>query len=81
MATARHSARLGLAVSKKQVKRAVDRNRIKRLIREVFRHRRDSLKGYDLVVMAGPAVLRSDNRELAETLGRQFDKLVNRSAG
>ena len=30
-------SRLGLAIPKKMAKRAVDRNRIKRLIREVFR--------------------------------------------
>ena len=35
-------ARLGIAISKKQVKHAVKRNRIKRIVRETFR--RDCLK-------------------------------------
>ena len=48
------SARLGLAISKKNAKRAVDRNRIKRLIRESFRQNREKLPGIDLVVMAKP---------------------------
>jgi len=75
---ARPSARLGLALSKRQLKRAVDRNRIKRLIREVFRHRRNRLKGIDLVIMAGPAVLKANNNDLAKSLGSQLDKIVAR---
>jgi len=40
-------SRLGLAIAKKRAKRAVDRNRIKRIARESFRHNRVLLKGYD----------------------------------
>ena len=43
-------ARLGLVVGKKLLKRAVDRNRVKRIIREQFRLRRAGLPAYDLVV-------------------------------
>ncbi|MBE1162108.1 ribonuclease P protein component [Dyella acidiphila] len=58
-------ARLGLAVSKRVSKRAVERNRIKRLLRESFRRSRLKLPPLDLVVMAreqaagvpGPALL------------------------
>lgn len=45
-------ARLGLAISKRVSKRAVDRNRIKRLIRESFRRIRSQLPPLDLMVMA-----------------------------
>ena len=41
-------ARLGLAISKKCAKRAVDRNRIKRVTREWFRT--NDLRGMDVVV-------------------------------
>ena len=44
--------RLGLAISKRVSKRAVDRNRIKRLIRESFRRARLELPPVDLMVMA-----------------------------
>ena len=45
-------ARLGLAISKRVSKRAVERNRIKRLLRESFRRVRSQLQPLDLVVMA-----------------------------
>jgi ribonuclease P protein component len=44
--------RLGLAIPRKHIKRAVDRNRIKRLIRESFRQHQPLLHGLDVVVMA-----------------------------
>ena len=43
-------ARLGVVVGKKLLKRAVDRNRVKRIIREQFRVQRPSLPACDLVV-------------------------------
>lgn len=43
-------ARLGLVIGKKLLKRAVDRNRLKRILRERFRQRRIGLPAFDLVV-------------------------------
>ncbi|MFL2555778.1 MAG: ribonuclease P protein component [Gammaproteobacteria bacterium] len=44
-------ARLGLAISKKYIKKSVDRNRIKRIVRESFRLQKKNLKGIDVVVL------------------------------
>ncbi|HTM64213.1 MAG TPA: ribonuclease P protein component [Gammaproteobacteria bacterium] len=44
-------ARLGIIAGKKHLRHAVDRNRVRRVIREGFRHARAMLKGLDLVVM------------------------------
>lgn len=46
----REHARLGLAVPKRVVKRATERSRIKRVIRESFRHHRSRLPAADIVV-------------------------------
>ena len=43
-------ARLGLIVGKRQLKRAVDRNRVRRVLRETFRVRRSVLPAIDIVV-------------------------------
>ncbi len=44
--------RLGLAISKKNYRLAVDRNRFKRIAREVFRLHRQHLDSWGFVVMA-----------------------------
>ena len=43
-------ARIGIIASKRVAPRAVDRNRAKRLVREVFRAMRQRLSGIDVVV-------------------------------
>jgi len=48
------SARLGLAVSKKTAKKAVTRNKIKRIIRESFRLRKGQMRGLDIIIVAKP---------------------------
>jgi ribonuclease P protein component len=70
------SARLGLAISKKQARRAVDRNRLKRLTREVFRRHAVRHAGIDLVVMARSAALAADNHLLSAALTRHFSRLA-----
>lgn len=44
-------SRLGVIVAKKVIRRAVVRNRVKRLIRESFRRHQELLKGLDIVVL------------------------------
>src|SRR5574343_1088467 len=72
------SARLGLVIGKKQLKRAVDRNRVKRVIRDQFRRQRAELPAVDLAVrlmarpdeVRGPA-LAADFLALLERLKRR----------
>lgn len=68
-------ARLGLAISKKAARRAIDRNRLKRLVRESFRHHRADLPAVDIVVMARPAAVSQANATLARSLANIWEKL------
>ena len=67
-------ARLGLAVSRKVDPHAVGRNRIKRALRDVFRHHRAELAAGDYVVVARPPA-RDATREQLE---RHFLDLLRR---
>ena len=66
------TARLGLAVAKKQLKLAVSRNRFKRLTRESFRQHQNLIKGLDIVVVARSGALRKSNQELLELLAKNW---------
>ena len=66
--------RLGLVIGKKSVKLSVERNRIKRQIRETFRHHQVELAGWDIVIVARKGLADLENPELA----RQFAKLWKR---
>ncbi|SEI71300.1 ribonuclease P protein component [Frateuria terrea] len=68
-------ARLGLAISKRVSKRAVERNRIKRLVRESFRRARHGLPPIDLVVMAREAAAGVPGTELLVELDALWRRL------
>ncbi|HVJ39772.1 MAG TPA: ribonuclease P protein component [Stenotrophomonas sp.] len=68
-------ARLGMAVSRKVDKRAVGRNRIKRILRDSFRHLLPQLAGGDCVVVARSAAARASNEELRIA----FERILRRA--
>ena len=70
------NARLGLIVIKKTGgKLAVDRNRIKRVIRESFRHQQHQLDGLDIVVVTRSGANNVTNSDLRLELDKQWDRL------
>ncbi len=69
-----NNSTLGLAVSKKIHKRAVDRNLLKRLVRETFRLNQENLKGIELVVMTKNHA-KTDNHILTADLQSLFYKV------
>ncbi|MDX7991745.1 ribonuclease P protein component [Xenorhabdus sp. Reich] len=74
--------RIGLTVAKKNVKRAHERNRIKRLARESFRLNQHKLPSMDFVILVRKGVSELDNRELTEAFGklwRRHSRLVRAS--
>jgi ribonuclease P protein component, eubacterial len=68
-------ARLGLAISKRVSKRAVERNRIKRLVRESFRRVRHLLPPIDVMVMAREQAAGMPGSELLLEIDALWKKL------
>lgn len=69
------AARLGLAVSRRVSKRAVQRNRLKRLVRESFRRRRAMMPAVDVLVIARSAAVSCGGAELLADLALLWSKL------
>ena len=69
------AGRLGLAIAKKRVKRATDRNRIKRIVRESFRHHQIPLSGKDIIVLAQDMTGNADNTNLFKSLEKHWQQL------
>ncbi|QQD18295.1 ribonuclease P protein component [Spongiibacter nanhainus] len=78
---ARHNSlphpRLGLVIAKRNVRLAVERNRVKRVVRETFRQQQHHLVGIDVIVLARRGVDKLDNQRLHDmclSLWRQLEK-------
>lgn len=71
------NARLGIVASKKILPRAVDRNRIKRVIREVFRQHGIKTQKLDVVVMVRSACAQESDMR-GNNLETLFSRVENR---
>jgi len=68
--------RLGMAVAKKSVASSVARNRLKRLIRESFRHHKKDVTELDIVVLVRRGINRRDNQYILNALGKHWNRLA-----
>ena len=74
--------RLGLIVAKKHIPLAVNRNKIKRAIRESFRQKLNheivntQMTSFDVIVLAKSSVAQLDNAQLNEELRKQWLRLI-----
>jgi ribonuclease P protein component len=68
-------ARLGLALSKKMIAKAHDRNRIKRLLREGFRQ--TELPAVDMIFLARSGVAKQTNSSINTKLSKTWEKLTS----
>ena len=68
-------ARLGLAIAKKRAKRAVDRNKLKRVVREAFRYQQSTLAGLEMVVMNRDSATKASAAELRVSIDALFVKM------
>ena len=68
--------RLGLVIAKKNVRLAVQRNRIKRVVREFFRQQPANGRSLDVIVLARRGMDQLDNATLSTILAQQWQKLT-----
>ncbi|ODS24453.1 ribonuclease P protein component [Candidatus Endobugula sertula] len=72
-------ARLGLIIAKKHIRLAVQRNRIKRLIRESFRQQQRNLVGIDAIVLARKGLGDLDNPTIIKIMNQQWLKIQKKA--
>ena len=77
--TAREIPRLGLVISRKNIRYAVNRNRVKRIMRETFRLNKACLERLDIVILARKGLDELSNRQLQDLLEQQWLLIRKRS--
>lgn len=71
--------RIGFVISKKNIRRAVKRNRVRRIIRESFRLHQHELPNVDIVVLARKGLDDLDNEQLHKVITRSWSRLIRKA--
>ena len=72
-------ARLGLVIAKKHIRLAVQRNRVKRILRESFRLNQHTVSGLDIVVLARKGLGTLDNPQIHHDCLQLWEQLQRRA--
>jgi ribonuclease P protein component len=73
-------ARLGMAIGVRAAGNSVNRNRVKRIVRETFRTTQQELPPLDLVVNARPGAGQATNAQLRASVLSLWDRIRQRCA-
>ncbi len=72
-------ARIGFVISKKNVRQAVKRNRVRRIIRESFRHNQHNLPAVDIIILARKGLGEMENENVHKLMKKCWSRLNNKS--
>ncbi|MGB1447916.1 MAG: ribonuclease P protein component [Arenicellales bacterium] len=70
-------SRIGITVSKRTSRKAVQRNLLKRLVRESFRYHSTQVTGLDIVAIARHPSAFAQNKEVCQSLERHWHRISN----
>ena len=79
--TDRGSGRLGISISRKVLRTSVARNRVRRLLREVFRQQRERLDRFDIHVIGSPPLSANWEKLTLAGLEAEFASFVAAAGG
>lgn len=69
-------SRIGIIINKHHVKLAVDRNQIRRIIRDSYRHNKEALKGLDIIVLIRSECTPLDKKALRGNIDKIWEDLI-----
>lgn len=72
-------ARIGFVISKKNVRLAVKRNRVRRIIRESFRLNQHNLPAVDIIILARKGLGEMENQDVHKLMKKCWSRLNNKS--
>lgn len=71
--------RIGFIISKKNIRRAVKRNLVRRIIRESFRLNQDNLPAHDMIIMVRKGAGDIDSQALHRLATKSWSRLSNKA--
>lgn len=69
--------KLGFAIAKKQIKSAVDRNRLKRVFRESFRHQKAKLPNKQIVILVRHRIQFQTNLQIFNLMQDHWKRVIS----
>lgn len=72
--------RIGFVISKKNIRRAVNRNRVRRIMRESFRLNQHKLPPYDFVILARRGLGEIEREVLHNSISLCWNRLTKKAA-
>ena len=69
-------SRLGVVASRRSVKKAIIRSRVRRMVKESFRRQKNKLPSFDIIFIAKACASQANNRELYKCINRLLGQLI-----